>query len=64
MTIHLLTHTHAPAVGDIRAAGTGDAIVIRPGAMERRDWPTYWLAVGVAVKRGASMHMTAQDGES
>ncbi|MGW2515018.1 hypothetical protein ACWC0A_37750 [Streptomyces scopuliridis] len=51
--IHLIDDAMAPAIGDIRAAGAGDVICIRPAATSRRDFPRYWEAVGVALVRGA-----------
>jgi hypothetical protein len=43
----------APALGDVRDAGPGDLIYIRPAATNRKDFPKYWEAAGVALKRGA-----------
>ena len=43
----------APALGDVRDAGPGDCIYIRPAATSRKDFPKYWEAVGVALTRGA-----------
>lgn len=50
---HVLDAANAPALGDIRAAGEGDCIYIRPDATTRRDFPKLWEAVGVALSRGA-----------
>ncbi|MFG2292020.1 hypothetical protein [Streptomyces sp. NPDC048603] len=47
----------APALGDIRDAGPADCIYIRAAATSRRDWPRYWEAAGVALKRGAFVHV-------
>lgn len=44
---------NAPALGDIRQAGPGDLIYIRPAATSRKDFPKYWEASGVALTRGA-----------
>lgn len=53
MTILMISDAMAPAIGDIRAAGKGDTILVRQASTERRDWPTYWAAVGTAWRRGA-----------
>lgn len=53
MTIHLIDDANAPALGDVRDAGPDDCIYIRPAATTRKDFPKYWEAVGVAMKRGA-----------
>lgn len=45
----------APALGDIRSAGDGDLIYIRPAATSRKDFPKFWLAAGVALARGAQV---------
>lgn len=45
----------APALGDVRDAGTGDVVCIRPAATSRRDFPKYWEAAGVALARGAQV---------
>jgi hypothetical protein len=52
---HVIESAMAPALGDIRAAGTGDVIYIRPDATSRRDFPKYWEAVGAAFVRGAQV---------
>ncbi|KUN16548.1 hypothetical protein AQJ23_44960 [Streptomyces antibioticus] len=52
-TLHLIDSANAPALGDVRAAGEGDCIYIRPDATSRKDFPKYWEAVGVALGRGA-----------
>lgn len=53
--LHVIDDASAPALGDIRAAGDGDLIYIRPGATARRDFPKYWEAAGVALARGAQV---------
>ncbi len=53
----LTISTTAPALGDIRSLGRGDAVVVYRAATERRDWARYWEAVGVAVSRGAVLRM-------
>jgi hypothetical protein len=50
---HVIDDASAPALGDIRDAGPGDLIYIRPAATSRRDFPKYWEAAGVALTRGA-----------
>jgi hypothetical protein len=50
---HVIDAAMAPALGDIRAAGVGDLIYIRPDATSRKDFPKYWEAVGTALVRGA-----------
>ncbi|MCY0926256.1 hypothetical protein OTB20_08555 [Streptomyces sp. H27-H1] len=47
----------APALGDVRSAGPGDLIYIRRAATSRKDWPRYWEAAGVALARGAFVHV-------
>ncbi|MFD4699803.1 hypothetical protein [Streptomyces niveus] len=47
----------APAIGDVRQAGPGDLIYVRPAATSRKDFPRYWEAVGVALTRGAFVHV-------
>jgi hypothetical protein len=51
--LHVIDDANAPALGDVRDAGPGDLIYIRPAATSRRDFPKYWEAVGIAFKRGA-----------
>ncbi|MFM9773422.1 hypothetical protein ACKI1Z_26685 [Streptomyces galilaeus] len=50
---------HAPALGDVRQLGSGDAVVLAPDAVQRKDWPRYQDAIGTAVTRGAEVHQTA-----
>ncbi|MFJ5103211.1 hypothetical protein [Streptomyces sp. NPDC088554] len=57
MNVHLIDDAMAPALGDIRTAGEGDVICIRPAATSRRDFPRYWEAVGVALVRGAAVRV-------
>lgn len=56
-TIHLIDDANAPALGDIRDAGPDDCIYIRVAATGRKDWPKYWEAAGVALARGAFVHV-------
>lgn len=51
--LHVIDDANAPALGDVREAGPGDLIYIRPAATSRPDFPKYWEAVGVAMSRGA-----------
>lgn len=53
MTIHTITATSAPALGDLRAAGVGDWVVVRRSAVGRKDFAKYWEAAGSALSRGA-----------
>lgn len=53
--IHLIDDAMSPALGDIRAAGDGDLIYIRPTATSRKDFPKLWEAAGVAMARGAQV---------
>jgi hypothetical protein len=62
--IRVIWKDFAPALGDIRAMGEGDAIVVRRDATQRRDWPRYQDAVSVAATRGAEVHYTAQAQET
>jgi hypothetical protein len=55
--MHLIDDAMAPALGDIRDAGPDDCIYIRPAATTRKDWPRYWEAIGVALSRGAFVHV-------
>lgn len=52
-SLHVIDSATAPALGDVRAAGEGDLIYIRPDAKARKDFPKYWEAAGVAFARGA-----------
>jgi hypothetical protein len=54
-TLHVIESAAAPALGDIRAAGVGDLIYIRPDATTRKDFPKYWEALGAALARGAQV---------
>ncbi|MEV7855145.1 hypothetical protein [Streptomyces sp. NPDC088183] len=53
MTTHIITVTSAPALGDIRAAGPGDWVVVRCCATRREDFAKCWEAAGTALSRGA-----------
>lgn len=54
---HTIDAANAPAIGDIRTAGPDDLIYVMPTAVERKDFPRYWEAVGVAKVRGAFVHV-------
>jgi hypothetical protein len=58
----VITKDQAPALGDVRTMGTGDTILVRPNASQRKDWSRYLLAVTQAVARGADVHHTLQNG--
>lgn len=61
--IHHISKDSAPALGDVRQLGAGDALVIRPDATERKDFGRYQDAIGQAVGRGAdAVWSDAQDG--
>lgn len=53
--LHVIDDANAPALGDVRDAGPGDLVYIRPAATFRRDFPKYWEAAGVALARGAQV---------
>lgn len=50
---------YSPALGDIRAMGGGDEVVISPSARERKDWPKIVAAVADAVSKGAGVRWGA-----
>ncbi|ADE43476.1 gp9 [Streptomyces phage phiSASD1] len=58
--LRIILKGSAPALGDIRAMGQGDTIVVRRAATQRPDWPRFQDAVSVAANRGAQVHYTAQ----
>jgi len=51
----VISQTSAPPIGDVRAAGEGDMVFIRPGGQRRADWPRYAEALMIAVTRGADV---------
>ena len=51
--IRTVQRERAPALGDVRALGRGDVVVLVPGAEGRQDWARYAEAIGAAVGRGA-----------
>ncbi|MFI8084335.1 hypothetical protein ACIF6L_26475 [Kitasatospora sp. NPDC086009] len=53
MAVSIISPDAAPALGDVRALGERDLIIVAAGATGRRDWPRYMDAVGVAITRGA-----------
>jgi hypothetical protein len=57
----VIDNANAPALGDVREAGPGDLIYIRPAATSRRDFPKYWEAVGVALARGAFVSVLTRE---
>ncbi|QPB09570.1 hypothetical protein CPT_Sycamore_030 [Streptomyces phage Sycamore] len=50
-----MTPDAAPALGDIRAMGTGDTVWLSPGVDGRNDWGRYLDALSSAVTRGAEV---------
>ncbi len=56
--IRTVEHEHAPALGDVRAMGAGDTVILLPGAETREDWARYTEAIGAAVGRGADARWT------
>lgn len=60
MAVSIISPDAAPALGDVRALGDGDSIFIAAGSRDRRDWPRYMDAIGVAVTRGARL-ITAEE---
>lgn len=50
-----ITVSHAPALGDLRAMGTGDTVWIHANAETRKDWARYADALAAAVTRGAEV---------
>nr|WSW58464.1 hypothetical protein OG513_07650 [Streptomyces sp. NBC_00998] len=60
--LYLIDDADAPSLGDVRAAGPDDCIYVRVAATSRKDWPRYWEAVGVALKRGAFVHVMNREG--
>lgn len=58
---HVIDDASAPALGDVRDAGAGDLIYIRPAATSRRDFSKYWEAAGVALARGANVYVLRRE---
>jgi hypothetical protein len=54
-----ITATTAPALGDVRAMGTGETVWLVRGAETRKDWPRYADAIGGAASRGADIRWVA-----
>lgn len=61
--ISVITKDTAPALGNVRTLGSGDAIVLRPDATQRKDWARYQHAIGEAVSRGAGVHHVRPEGD-
>jgi hypothetical protein len=53
--ILIVNPEQAPAMGDLRAAGQGDVIIIRREARNRPDWSRLLDAAVSAVGRGATL---------
>ena len=45
--------THTP--GDVTALASGDTVLMKREATQRRDWAAYWSAIGIAIARGATL---------
>ncbi|MFE4721625.1 hypothetical protein ACFRLW_35465 [Streptomyces sp. NPDC056728] len=58
--IAFISKDQAPALGDVRTLGQGDALVLTPDATQRKDWGRYADAILAAVSRGAEVQQTAQ----
>ncbi|KUF18834.1 hypothetical protein [Streptomyces silvensis] len=52
---HVIDDANVPALGDVRDAGPGDLVYVRPAATIRSDFSKYWEAAGVALARGAQV---------
>ncbi|MGW0468297.1 hypothetical protein ACWDX6_23980 [Streptomyces sp. NPDC003027] len=61
MTTLVIDDAMSPALGDVRAAGPGDDIYIRPAATSRKDFPKLWEAAGVALARGAGVYVMRRE---
>lgn len=46
---------YAAPMGDIRALGLGDVVVVYPGSEQRKDWGRLVDATAAAVSRGAEV---------
>ena len=55
MTDKMITATSAPALGDVRAYGTGDTVWLAPDARSRKDFGRYVDALAAALSRGADI---------
>lgn len=45
------------SAGDIRALKRGDLIKLHRDACSRADWAVMWLAIGIALARGADLEV-------
>jgi hypothetical protein len=62
MATVLIAPDTAPAIGDVRALGTGDTILLRDGWSLRKDSGRYAGAIADAVSHGAdARHFTPDD---
>lgn len=52
---HKITGEASPAMGDIRALGTGDIIWLAPDSLTRKDWGRLLDAIAAAVSYGADV---------
>lgn len=55
----VITKANAPALGDVRQMGQGQAVLIGEDATERPDWARYLDAIGSAITNGAEVHQAA-----
>jgi len=55
LMVRSVSASSAPALGDVRAMGEGDTVVLGDGAVQRRDWPRYAEAIMAAVSKGAEV---------
>ena len=61
MTHLFLTPDRLPALGDVRACGTGERIYVSRTMREHGQWSRYVDAIASAVSRGASIRWTTGD---
>ncbi|MFM9797401.1 hypothetical protein, partial [Streptomyces turgidiscabies] len=57
--IQVITKDQAPALGDVRTMGQGDALVLGEEATQRKDWGRYLDALGRAITNGAEVYQLA-----
>ncbi|MFI7357151.1 hypothetical protein OG365_07110 [Streptomyces sp. NBC_00853] len=50
-----VTEKQAPALGEVRALGSGDELHLMPGWKLRKDWIRYLAAAAHAMARGAQI---------
>ncbi|MEW1551395.1 hypothetical protein [Streptomyces tsukubensis] len=64
MTLYTVDRNIAPALGDIRSAGPEDCIYVLAEVALRADFPKIWEAAGVALARGAFVHVVNREESS